>query len=164
MRVVSLGLQILKYSLLFFSSAILLALLWVQLFLFRSEIRDDFWSRYSVEIHSKNSVKWTSVTTNSVKLNIIECGEKNEDLVLLLHGFPETALLSWHHQFGPICDAGYHVIAPDLRGYNQSERPAEISKYVQSQLVKDVVGLIDHFGKENAIIVGHDWGGLISWQ
>jgi len=137
-----------------------------QVLLFREEIDESFWSDEHVEIITKNVVSWENITVNDVRLNVLQCGAANsqkKELVLLLHGFPETGLLSWYHQIGPICDAGFHVVVPDMRGYNSSQKPAHISDYRQSKLVNDVVGLIKYFGKDNAHIIGHDWGGIISW-
>ncbi len=84
-------------------------------------------------------------------------------LVLLLHGFPEF-WWSWRLQMPALAAAGYWVVAPDLRGYNLSESPARIEDYQLEVLTEDVQRLIEHFGRERAIVVGHDWGGMIAWQ
>jgi pimeloyl-ACP methyl ester carboxylesterase len=83
----------------------------------------------------------------------------------MLHGFPESALLSWHHQlqhFRASPDK-YFVVAPDMRGYNQSDKPLEVSSYRLNELARDVIDIIDHYGKSYAIVVGHDWGAVIAW-
>ena len=101
------------------------------------------------------------IETNGIRMHIAEAGEG--PLVLLLHGFPES-WYSWRHQLGALAQAGYHVIAPDQRGYGQTDRPAEIEKYTQLHLVGDVIGLLDALGEEHAVVVGHDWGGPIAWN
>lgn len=84
-------------------------------------------------------------------------------LVVLVHGWPELAY-SWRHQLRPLAEAGYRVIAPDMRGYGASECPPDVSDYDIMALVGDVVGLVEHYGRgEPAVVVGHDWGSLVSW-
>ncbi len=100
------------------------------------------------------------VATNGIELNIAEAGEG--PLVLLLHGFPES-WYSWRHQFAPIAGAGYHVVAPDMRGYGKSDRPKEIEAYNQVEVRKDIIGLIDTLGYDKAIVIGHDWGAPTAW-
>ncbi len=100
------------------------------------------------------------VATNGITLNIAEAGEG--PLVLLLHGFPES-WYSWRHQFAPLVDAGYHVVAPDMRGYGKSDRPTEITDYCQSEVVADIIGLIPALGHKTAIVIGHDWGAPTAW-
>lgn len=98
-----------------------------------------------------------------VRLHYAERGE-GERLVLLLHGFPEC-WHSWRHQLAALGDAGgFRVVAPDLRGYNLSDKPAGIANYRMSLLVEDVIGLIRHFGAREAAIAGHDWGAAIAWE
>ncbi|WP_033263017.1 alpha/beta fold hydrolase [Amycolatopsis vancoresmycina] len=84
-------------------------------------------------------------------------------LVLLLHGWPETAH-SWRHQLGPLAEAGYHVVAPDQRGYGGTGGPADPGQYTILHLVGDVVGLIGALGEREAIVVGHDWGAPVAWH
>ena len=93
-------------------------------------------------------------------LSIEEQGEG--DLVVLLHGFPEIAH-SWRHQLPALADAGYHAVAPDLRGYGASDAPPEVSDYALPKLAEDIAGLIRALGAERAHLVGHDWGGSIAW-
>lgn len=100
------------------------------------------------------------VATNGIELNIAEAGEG--PLVLLLHGFPES-WYSWRHQFEPIAKAGYHVVAPDMRGYGKSDKPHEIEAYNQVEVRKDVIGLIDALGYDKAVVIGHDWGAPTAW-
>ena len=93
---------------------------------------------------------------NDIRLHYAECGTSNEELVILLHGFPEF-WYSWRHQL-PVLGGHYHVVAPDMRGYNLSDKPPRVEDYRIEFLVSDVLGLIRHFGKSQAAIVAHDWG------
>lgn len=97
---------------------------------------------------------------NGVRLHYVEAGEG--PLVVLLHGFPEF-WYSWRHQIPALADAGYHVVAPDMRGYNLSEKPAGWRAYGAEQLAGDVAALIRHFGVEKAHVVGHDWGAAVAY-
>jgi pimeloyl-ACP methyl ester carboxylesterase len=84
-------------------------------------------------------------------------------LVVLLHGFPEF-WYAWRHQLDPLADAGFRVVAPDLRGYNRSSAPEGVDSYRPAELVGDVRGLVEHLGYARAAVVGHDWGGLVAWE
>src|SRR5258705_8074940 len=97
----------------------------------------------------------------NVRLHYAECGRDNDELVLLLHGFPEF-WYSWRHQL-PVLGSKFHVVAPDLRGYNLSDKPSRVEDYRIDVLVEDVVGLVKYFGAAKAAIVGHDWGAGIAW-
>ena len=97
---------------------------------------------------------------NGVRLHYVEAGSGR--LVVLLHGFPEF-WYCWRHQIGALAAAGWRVMALDLRGYNESGKPAGIESYRIEKLVGDVAGLIAHAGAERAAVVGHDWGGGIAW-
>lgn len=94
-----------------------------------------------------------------VRLHYAERGEG--ELVLLLHGFPEF-WYSWRHQLADLGER-YHVVAPDMRGYNLSDKPPRVEDYRLDKLVDDVTGLIRHFGQRQAVVVGHDWGAAIAW-
>ncbi len=98
-----------------------------------------------------------------LRLHLVEAGPENGPLVLLLHGFP-AFWWSWRSQIGPLARAGFRVVAPDLRGYNESDRPRGVAAYRMAHLVADVDGLIDAFGRTAAHVVGHDWGGAIAWS
>jgi pimeloyl-ACP methyl ester carboxylesterase len=95
-----------------------------------------------------------------VRLHYAECGAGN-NLVILLHGFPEC-WYSWRQQL-PVLGRRYHVVAPDMRGYNLSDKPSGVQNYRIELLVGDVLGLIRHFGNDKAVIVGHDWGAAVAW-
>lgn len=84
-------------------------------------------------------------------------------LVLLLHGFPEI-WYSWRHQINFLADHDYHVVAPDLRGYGDSDSPLNPSSYTAFHIVADLIGLLDHFGEKQAFVVGIDWGAVAAWQ
>ena len=100
------------------------------------------------------------VATNGIELKIAEQGEG--PLVLLLHGFPES-WYSWRHQFEPIAKAGFKCVAPDMRGYGDSDAPEDISAYNQVEVVNDIAGLVTALGYETAIVIGHDWGAPTAW-
>src|SRR5439155_26731678 len=101
------------------------------------------------------------IETNGIRLNIAEQGEG--PLVLLCHGFPES-WYSWRHQIGARAAAGFHTVAPDMRGYGKSDRPEPIDQYTIFHLIGDLVGLLDALEARTAVIVGHDWGAGIAWQ
>ena len=101
------------------------------------------------------------IDVNGIRLHIAEEGEG--PLVVLLHGFPES-WHSWRHQFGPLAEAGFRVVAPDQRGYGRSDRPADVDAYSILHLVGDVVGLIHALGEQKAYVVGHDWGAPVAWH
>jgi pimeloyl-ACP methyl ester carboxylesterase len=94
---------------------------------------------------------------------VTEAGERGAPVVLLAHGFPELAY-SWRHQISVLADAGYHVLAPDQRGYGGSDRPDAIEAYDIHQLTADLVGLLDDVGAERAVWIGHDWGAVVVWN
>jgi pimeloyl-ACP methyl ester carboxylesterase len=97
------------------------------------------------------------VDANGIRFHYVEAGEG--PLVLLLHGFPEF-WYSWRHQIGPLAER-FHVVAPDLRGYNETEKPR--SGYDVGTLVADTVALAQAFGERRFRLAGHDWGGAIAW-
>jgi len=101
------------------------------------------------------------IKTNGISLNVAELGEG--PLVLLCHGFPES-WYSWRHQLDALAAAGFHAVAPDMRGYGKSDRPEAIDQYTILHFVGDLVGLLDALGAPTAVIVGHDWGATIAWH
>ncbi|WP_171054850.1 alpha/beta fold hydrolase [Mycobacterium sp. DBP42] len=101
------------------------------------------------------------VDTNGVTLKVLEAGERGNPVVVLTHGFPELAY-SWRHQIPALAAAGYHVLAPDQRGYGGSSRPAAIDAYNIVELTADIAGLLDDVGAERAILIGHDWGSPVA--
>lgn len=107
------------------------------------------------------SVAHREVSVNGIDLHIAEAGEG--PLVLLLHGWPES-WYSWRHQFEPLAEAGFHVVAPDQRGFGGSACPERIDQYSILHMVGDAVGLIGALGGEPAVVVGHDWGAPVAWN
>jgi pimeloyl-ACP methyl ester carboxylesterase len=106
-------------------------------------------------------LKHRTVETNGIRLHIAEAGRG--PTVVLCHGFPES-WYSWRHQVPALAEAGYHVVAPDMRGYGRSDKPEAIDQYTLLHLVGDMVGLLDAVGEETAVIVGHDWGATVAWH
>ncbi|MGH8430905.1 MAG: alpha/beta fold hydrolase, partial [Solimonas sp.] len=96
-----------------------------------------------------------TIKANGIQIHIAEQG--TGPLVLMCHGFPES-WYSWRHQLKALAEAGYHAVAPDMRGYGQTDRPEDIGQYTLLHLVGDMVGLLDALGEETAVIAGHDWG------
>jgi len=101
------------------------------------------------------------VDTNGIRMHAVEAGVG--PLVVLLHGFPES-WFSWRHQLTALAAAGFHAVAPDQRGYGQTDRPAAIDAYSIFHLVGDVIGLVDALGEDQAVVVGHDWGAPVAWH
>ena len=101
------------------------------------------------------------IESNGIRLNVAEQGQG--PLVLLCHGFPES-WYSWRHQIGALAAAGFHAVAPDMRGYGNSDRPEPIDQYTIFHLVGDLIGLLDALKAPTAVIVGHDWGASIAWH
>jgi pimeloyl-ACP methyl ester carboxylesterase len=103
------------------------------------------------------------VETNGVQLRVIEAGERGAPVIVLAHGFPELAY-SWRHQIPVLAEAGYHVLAPDQRGYGGSSRPDAVEDYDIHALAADLVALLDDVGAEQAVFIGHDWGAMVVWH
>ncbi len=106
-------------------------------------------------------VHFRMVKTNGVTLRVAEAGKG--PLVVLVHGWPES-WYSWRHQIPALAAAGYHVIAPDLRGYGGSDRPPAVEDYDIEHLSGDIVGLLDALGEKRAVLIGHDWGAIVTWN
>src|SRR5262245_35718900 len=102
-----------------------------------------------------------TVETNGIRMHLAEQG--TGPLVLMCHGFPES-WYSWRHQLAALADAGFHAVAPDMRGYWQTDRPEEIDRYTLLHLVGDMVGVLDALGERSAVIAGHDWGAPVAWH
>jgi pimeloyl-ACP methyl ester carboxylesterase len=101
-----------------------------------------------------------SIDVGSTRLHVVQEGKGPP--VILLHGFPEF-WYSWRHQIEALASKGFTAIAPDLRGYNLSDKPKGVSLYRMDYLVDDIIGLMSVLGHPAAHIVGHDWGGVIAW-
>ncbi len=101
------------------------------------------------------------VNTNGIRMHVVEAGSGFP--VVFCHGFPEM-WYSWRHQMRALADAGFRVIAPDQRGYGETDCPQPVEAYRARELVKDIVGMLDVLGIEKCVIVGHDWGGFVIWH
>jgi len=101
-----------------------------------------------------------NLTANGIAFHALADGPSDGPLVLCLHGFPELGR-SWRHQLPALAAAGYRAVAPDLRGYGGTERQGP---YDLRTLVGDVGGLVESLGSGRAIVVGHDWGGVVAWS
>ena len=100
------------------------------------------------------------VATNGIELHLVEAGPTDGFPVVLAHGFPELSY-SWRHQIPALAEAGYHVLAPDQRGYGRSDCPDAIDDYDIHHLTDDLLGLLDDIGADRAVFVGHDWGAMV---
>lgn len=115
----------------------------------------------SLESEAEAGITHRFVETNGIRMHLAEQG--SGPLVLLLHGFPES-WYSWRHQMRALADAGYRAVAPDQRGYGQTDRPSDVRDYTHLHFVGDVIGLLDALGEERAVVVGHDWGAPVAWN
>lgn len=102
-----------------------------------------------------------TLAANGIDIFIAEQGQG--PLVILCHGWPELSY-SWRHQMGAIADAGFHAVAPDMRGFGRTSAPPDIAAYSIMDTVGDVVGLVQALGKTKAILIGHDWGAPVVWH
>ena len=102
-----------------------------------------------------------TIEANGIRIHLAEAGVG--PLVLLCHGFPES-WRSWRSQLNALAEAGWHAVAPDMRGYGETGRPEEVEQYTILHLVGDMVGVVDALGAERAVIVGHDWGAPVAWH
>jgi pimeloyl-ACP methyl ester carboxylesterase len=101
------------------------------------------------------------VSANGIRLHVAEQG--TGPAVIACHGFPE-GWYSWRHQIPALAAAGFHVVAPDMRGYGLTDRPEAVDQYTIFHLVGDMVGLVDALGVDSAVIAGHDWGAAVAWH
>jgi len=114
----------------------------------------------SEDLIDLHSVRHGDAQVGGIRLHYAQFGS-GDRLVILLHGFPEC-WYSWRHQLTALGEK-FTVVAPDMRGYNLSDKPSRIEDYRIDRLVDDVTGLIRHFGRDEAAIVGHDWGAGVAW-
>ena len=101
-----------------------------------------------------------TVRTNDINIHLAEKGEG--PIILFLHGFPEF-WYSWRHQLHAFASLGYRAVAPDLRGYGDSDAPADVNSYTYFHVVGDLIGVLDAIGADKVFVVGHDWGATIAW-
>jgi pimeloyl-ACP methyl ester carboxylesterase len=109
-----------------------------------------------------DNVRFSRIRTNGIHLHVAEAGPPDGPLVFLLHGFPEF-WYGWRNQILPLANGGFHVVAPDQRGYNLSDKPAGVASYDLDLLAADVIGLADYFGRQTFAAAGHDWGSVVGW-
>ncbi len=106
----------------------------------------------------------TMISVNGIELEVFEAGQQNKGKpIVLCHGFPEHAF-SWRYQIPVLVKAGYHVIVPNQRGFGNSSRPTEVTKYDIEHLTGDLVALVDYYGYKDATFIGHDWGANVVWN
>lgn len=101
------------------------------------------------------------IESNGIRMRIAEMGKG--PLVIFVHGWPES-WYSWRHQLPAVAAAGYRVVAPDMRGYGKTDKPAAVEDYSIQQVTGDLVGILDALGEKQAILVGHDWGAIVTWH
>jgi pimeloyl-ACP methyl ester carboxylesterase len=110
---------------------------------------------------TQNKLTHRTIYANGLRFHIAESGQG--PLVLLCHGFPEC-WYSWRHQLPALAEAGFHAVAPDMRGFGQTEAPDDISEYTIGHNIADMVQLVSALGGQQAVIVGHDWGAPVAWN
>jgi pimeloyl-ACP methyl ester carboxylesterase len=96
-------------------------------------------------------------------LNAVTAGPEDGPAILLLHGFPEF-WYGWRKQIDPLAEAGFRVVVPDQRGYNQSSKPSRVRDYRLRELTADVIAIADQMGRERVMLAGHDWGAAVAWN
>lgn len=107
-------------------------------------------------------VSFRTIQSNGISMRVAEAGESGP-LLLLAHGWPES-WYNWRHQITYFSNAGYRVVAPDMRGYGKTDSPENPEDFDIVTLAADMVGILDAYGEETAIMVGHDWGSIVAWQ
>ncbi|XP_077240676.1 epoxide hydrolase 1-like [Tasmannia lanceolata] len=108
----------------------------------------------------EGGIEHRMVEVNGINMHVAEKGEG--PVVLFLHGFPEL-WYSWRHQMVGLAARGYRAVAPDLRGYGDTDAPSSHTSYTAFQLVGDLIALIDNLGQDQVYLVGHDWGAIVAW-
>ncbi|HSR52376.1 MAG TPA: alpha/beta fold hydrolase [Acidobacteriota bacterium] len=111
---------------------------------------------------AKHGFERIQIETGPLTFDALAAGAQEGELVLLLHGFPQTSY-SFRHQIKALAQAGYRAVAPDQRGYSPGARPSEVAAYAMSQVVSDAVAMADKLGRQQFHLVGHDWGGAVAW-
>jgi pimeloyl-ACP methyl ester carboxylesterase len=111
---------------------------------------------------SQHPVETLDIAANGLRFHALAAGPADGPLVMLLHGFPEASH-GWRRQIGPLADAGFRVVAPDQRGIGLSSKPEGIANYRVHLLADDIVAIVRALGRERAQVVGHDWGGAVTW-
>ena len=109
-----------------------------------------------------NSFREQTIAVNGISLHVAQAGDPDGPLAILLHGFPENWQV-WRELMNSLVEQGYWVWAPNQRGYHLSDAPQGVKDYTLDKLSADVLGLIDAAGREKAVLIGHDWGAMVSW-
>ena len=107
-------------------------------------------------------IEMTQIAIGDYTFDVRAAGPEDGEVVILLHGFPQTSY-EWRHQIRALAAAGFRAVAPDQRGYSPGARPADVADYALPLLVQDVIGLADAIGAERFHIAGHDWGAVVAW-
>ncbi|KNA18427.1 hypothetical protein SOVF_070930 [Spinacia oleracea] len=102
------------------------------------------------------------VDVNGIKMHVAEKGEEGAPIVVFLHGFPEL-WYSWKYHILALSSLGYRAVAPDMRGYGDTDAPPDAHSYTYGHIVGDIIALIDKLGAQEVFVVGHDWGAIIAW-
>jgi pimeloyl-ACP methyl ester carboxylesterase len=132
-------------------------------------MRHTFWSLFVFLVHFATAEGLVAaeelgtfgfVDSGGIKLHYVTKGEG--PLLVLLHGFPDFHY-TWRDQI-PALSKQFQVVAPDLRGYNKSDKPEGVDNYKMDKLLGDVVAILEHFKQKKVVLVGHDWGGMIAWN
>ncbi|WAC48533.1 alpha/beta hydrolase [Asticcacaulis sp. SL142] len=110
----------------------------------------------------RGAMRSYKIRANNLDFTVDETGE-GEDVMLLLHGFPQSRL-AWTPLMSSLATTGWRIVAPDMRGYGDTERPSRLKDYRIEALTRDVVGLFDALKARRRIVIGHDWGGVIAWR
>ena len=124
-------------------------------------LRDNAFADGTIKDGAMLAIKQTKIAANGVQLRVTELGEG--PAILFVHGFPDTGY-TWRKQMQAVAAAGFHAIAPDMRGYGGSSAPADPALYTPFHTVGDLVGLLDALQVPQTIIVGHDWGANVAWN
>src|SRR5262249_43016966 len=111
--------------------------------------------------NTQNELRHRTLDLSGLRFHIAESGEG--PLVLLCHGFPEC-WYSWRHQLSALAEAGFHAVAPDMRGFGQTEAPDDVSEYTIGHHIADMVQLVLALKERQAVIIGHDWGAVVAWN
>ncbi len=119
-------------------------------------------SNATVEPSPVSGINFRTIQSNGIRMRVAEMGDTGP-LVIMAHGWPES-WYSWRHQITAVANAGYRVVAPDMRGYGMTDAPPQVEDYDIVNLAADMVGIVDAYGDEKAIIIGHDWGSIVAWN
>ena len=109
-----------------------------------------------------DGVSFKFIETNGIRMRIAEAGDSGP-LILFAHGWPES-WYNWRHQITYFANAGYRVVAPDMRGYGKTDAPEAEEEYDIFKLTEDMIGVLDALNEDTAIMVGHDWGAIVAWH